>query len=183
MSRPLTLFYVLLFVAIVLAACASVPRGSTAHAVGTPVREAPPGVTSRLAVVKTTGYCKCGDCCGWHRSWFGLGPPVISSGPLKGRPKSVGITASRTEARPGVIAADTNLFPFGTVMHIPGYGWGRVEDIGGAIKGYHLDLYFTSHDEAREWGVRKRKIEFWRPPGAKPRNQRFIQAPPQSVSR
>jgi hypothetical protein len=44
------------------------------------------------------------------------GRAVISAGPNRGRPKEVGITAARTKARPGVIAADTNLFAFGTVL-------------------------------------------------------------------
>ncbi len=35
----------------------------------------------------------------------------------------------------GTIAADTDHYPFGTRMYIPGYGWGKVEDRGGAIKG------------------------------------------------
>jgi 3D (Asp-Asp-Asp) domain-containing protein len=38
-------------------------------------------------------------------------------------------------------------------MHVPGYGYGRVEDRGSAIKGARrLDLYFDSHDDALEWG-------------------------------
>ncbi len=56
----------------------------------------------------------------------------------------------------GTIAADTKYYPFGTRMHIPGYGWGVVEDRGGAIKGpTHIDLYFNSHSAALEWGRRK----------------------------
>lgn len=56
----------------------------------------------------------------------------------------------------GTIAADTKYYPFGTKMYIPGYGWGIVEDRGGAIKGpTRIDLYFKSHQEALEWGRRK----------------------------
>ena len=56
----------------------------------------------------------------------------------------------------GTIAADTNYYPFGTRMHIPGYGWGVVEDRGSAIKGPNrIDLYFDSHAEALQWGRRK----------------------------
>ncbi len=100
--------------------------------------------------------------------------PVVASGPNAGRPKAVGVTASGTRARPGVIAADTNLFAIGTTMYVPGYGWGRVEDVGGAIKGYHIDLFFEKHDEARRWGKQKREIKFWRPPGQKPTGVRII---------
>ena len=35
----------------------------------------------------------------------------------------------------GTIAADPRHYPFGTKMFVPGYGWGTVEDVGGAIKG------------------------------------------------
>lgn len=60
----------------------------------------------------------------------------------------------------GTIAADTRYYPFGTRMYVPGYGWGRVEDRGGAIKGRdRIDLYFTSHEEARQWGKRKLRVQ------------------------
>lgn len=56
----------------------------------------------------------------------------------------------------GTIAADTKHYPFGTRMHVPGYGWGVVEDRGGAIKGpTRIDLYFNSHSAALEWGRRR----------------------------
>ena len=58
--------------------------------------------------------------------------------------------------RDGTIAADTRFYPFGTRFYIPGYGYGRVEDRGAAIKGSkRLDLYFNSHRKALNWG-RKR---------------------------
>lgn len=56
----------------------------------------------------------------------------------------------------GTIAADTKYYPFGTRMHIPGYGWGVVRDRGRNIKGpTRIDLYFHDHDDARAWGRRK----------------------------
>nr|WP_320010442.1 3D domain-containing protein [uncultured Desulfobulbus sp.] len=56
----------------------------------------------------------------------------------------------------GTIAADTRYYPFGTRMYVEGYGWGRVEDRGGAIKGPNrIDLYFDSHQDALEWGRKK----------------------------
>lgn len=55
----------------------------------------------------------------------------------------------------GTIAADTRYYPFGTRMYVPGYGWGVVEDRGGAIKGPNrIDLYHHSHQEALQWGRR-----------------------------
>jgi hypothetical protein len=61
---------------------------------------------------------------------------------------------------PGTIAADTSYYPFGTELYVPGYGHGVVEDRGSAIKGPHrLDVYFEEHDEARQWGRRRVRVE------------------------
>ena len=54
------------------------------------------------------------------------------------------------------LAADTRYYPLGTVIYIPGYGYGVVEDRGGDIKGRHrLDLFYNTHKEARNWGRKK----------------------------
>ncbi len=124
----------------------------------------PRGVRPQTILIETTGYCPCGKCCGWHRSWVPPFRPVVSSGPLKGKPKRVGITASGTKARKGTIAADTGIYPFGTVMNISGYGTGRVEDRGGAIQGSaRIDLFFKSHEQALQWGRRCVRVQVWRP--------------------
>ena len=115
----------------------------------------------RIETMEVTAYCPCGSCCGWHRDW--LFRPVVSSGPQKGERKRVGITASGTRARPGTIAADTRLYPFGTILYVPGYGYGRVEDRGGAIRGQRLDLFFRSHASALEWGRQTLEIKVWLP--------------------
>lgn len=119
----------------------------------------PPDTVMRMEV---TGYCDCGSCCNWKRSWWRLGKPVIKSGPDKGRPKQVGITASGVKAQRGTVAADTDILPMGTILYIPGYGWGRVEDRGGAIKGNRLDLFFESHKQALEWGRQQVDVKVWR---------------------
>jgi hypothetical protein len=63
----------------------------------------------------------------------------------------------------GTIAADTKYYPFGTRMYVPGYGWGVVEDKGGAIKGPdRIDLFFDSHTDALHWGKRKVNVEIER---------------------
>jgi 3D (Asp-Asp-Asp) domain-containing protein len=114
-------------------------------------------------IIQTTGYCPCGKCCGWHRSWLPPFRPVYSSGPNKGKPKEVGVTASGTKAEKGTIAADTGFYPFGTVMHIPGYGYGEVEDRGGDIKGpARIDLFFKTHEDALKWGRRRVSVYVWR---------------------
>jgi len=111
--------------------------------------------------MEVTGYCACGSCCGWERNWYLR--PVVASGPSKGKPKKVGQTASGTQARPGTIAADTSRYPFGTIIHIPGYGYGRVEDRGGDIKGQRLDLFFRSHRQALKWGRQRLTVRIWPP--------------------
>ena len=110
-----------------------------------------------------TGYCNCGKCCGWKRSWFGFGEPVYAYGKLKGKPKQVGVTASGAKAKHGTVAADPGVYGFGTVLRIPGYGVGKVEDVGGSIKGRHIDVWFPTHAEARRWGTRWLKVEVLQP--------------------
>ncbi len=59
----------------------------------------------------------------------------------------------------GTIAADTDYYRFGTRMYVPGWGWGVVEDRGGAIKGpTRIDLFFDNHDDALQWGRRKVQV-------------------------
>ena len=113
--------------------------------------------------MEVTGYCNCGLCCNWQREWLGMGRTVVKAGPNKGRPKEVGVTASGTRADHGTVAADTSLLPFGSIVYVPGYGYGRVEDRGGAVTGKHLDLWFPSHEEAMEWGRKRMYVHVWKP--------------------
>ena len=106
-----------------------------------------------------TGYCNCGKCCGWRKKWFFFGAPVYNYGKQKGAPKKVGVTASGAVAAKGTIAADPSVYPFGTRIRIPGYGTGIVQDVGGSIKGSHIDIWFPSHEEALAWGSRKLKVK------------------------
>ena len=114
------------------------------------------GETLELLV---TGYCNCGKCCGWRKKWFFFGKPVYNYGKMKGLPKKVGVTASGKIAAKGTIAADPSVFPFGTKMTIPGYGPGIVQDVGGSVKGAHIDIWFPSHKKAMAWGTRKIKVK------------------------
>ena len=71
-----------------------------------------------------------------------------------------GITYSGTPARVGAIAVDPTVIPLGTRMYVVTndgeyiYGICTAEDIGGAIKGHKLDLYFDTFDECWIFGVR-----------------------------
>ena len=121
------------------------------------------GMPKEVVVMETTAYCACKKCCGWKRKYgCFLGPAVYAGGPRKGERKKVGITADGSKAKNGTIAADTRRYAFGTIMYVPGYGWGEVHDKGSAIKGNRLDLFFSSHKKALEWGRRTVKVRVYR---------------------
>ncbi|MCH7557480.1 MAG: 3D domain-containing protein [Planctomycetes bacterium] len=87
--------------------------------------------------MRVTAYCPCPKCCGQY---------------------SDGVTACGYKIRPGdtFVAADRR-YSFGTEMLIPGYSNGltvKVLDRGGTIKGNRLDVFFATHQEALEWGVK-----------------------------
>jgi 3D (Asp-Asp-Asp) domain-containing protein len=69
---------------------------------------------------------------------------------------SYGITYSGVKVKRDLystIAADLNVFPIGTILFIPDYGYGVVADKGGAIKGNKLDLFYETVQEVYDnWG-------------------------------
>jgi 3D (Asp-Asp-Asp) domain-containing protein len=70
-----------------------------------------------------------------------------------------GIQVKRDEFSFSTIAADPKVLPIGTVLYIPGYGYGIVADTGSAIKGKKIDLYYEKRSEVfGEWGKRKVKV-------------------------
>ena len=143
-----------------VAACVSMGGGCrTFDPHGQP--SASDGWRKQVVRMEVTGYDSGPRSCNWKRDW--LGRPVVASGPDKGRRKAVGVTASGAKARHGTAAADTAFYPFGTVLYVPGYGWARVEDRGGAIKGPgKLDLWFSTEREARRWGRQKNvRVTVW----------------------
>lgn len=63
-----------------------------------------------------------------------------------------------------LVAADTRLLPFGSMLTIPGYANNEVVpvlDRGGAIKGHRLDLLYPTHAQARQWGVKMVPVTVW----------------------
>ena len=75
-----------------------------------------------------------------------------------------GITATGTVARVGAVAVVPRYIPLGTKMYIVStdgdyvYGYCVAEDIGGAIKGRIVDLYFNTSEECWTFGRRAVKI-------------------------
>ncbi len=74
-------------------------------------------------------------------------------GPSTGKYTATGHKVSR-----GVVAVDPRVIPLGSRLYIDGYGYGRALDIGGAIKGNAIDVFFSSDAECYRWGVRNVKV-------------------------
>ena len=63
-----------------------------------------------------------------------------------------------------LVAADTKVLPFGSLVSIPGYNGGRpvpVLDRGGKIKGNRLDLLYPTHQIAKQWGAQRLTVDIW----------------------
>ncbi|MEE1313923.1 MAG: 3D domain-containing protein [Lachnospiraceae bacterium] len=86
-----------------------------------------------------TAYCPCKSCSGGHGS----------------------NTASGKKAKQGrTIAVDTRKIKLGTKIRINGHTY-TAEDVGGAIKGNKIDVYFSSHKKALSFG-RKKNVKVYK---------------------
>jgi peptidoglycan DL-endopeptidase CwlO len=65
-----------------------------------------------------------------------------------------GRTATGLATAPGVAAVDPAVIPLGTRFYVPGYGEAIAADVGSAVRGYTIDLWFPTLAEARAWGRR-----------------------------
>ena len=54
----------------------------------------------------------------------------------------------------GVAAVDPSVIPLGTHMTVPGYGEAVAADVGGAVRGAVIDLWFPTVGQANAWGRR-----------------------------
>ncbi len=89
-----------------------------------------------LGTFKTTAYCPCYQCSeGWGRQ--------TSSGALA--------TANHT------VAVDRRVIPIGTRLLINGQEY-VAQDVGGGVRGNHIDIYFNTHAETRQHGVRNAEV-------------------------
>ena len=98
---------------------------------------------------KVTAYCSCPKCCGiWskdHPSRQGTDyEQHTTSGTIP--------VAGRT------VAVDPDIIPLGSKILIDGHEY-IAEDTGSGVKGNHIDIYFDSHEEALEWGVRTLEVQ------------------------
>lgn len=71
-----------------------------------------------------------------------------------------GVKVKRDRNTLSTIAADPDVFPLGSILYIPGYGYGIVADIGSAIKGQKIDLYFSTTKQVfKEWGKKDVEVQ------------------------
>lgn len=93
-------------------------------------------VNTSIGTFRLTGYCPCMYCCG----------------------KTDGITSTGTKAVAGrTIAVDPTIIPYGSTVVINGKEY-IAEDCGGAIKNNKIDIFFDTHEEALEWGVKYAEV-------------------------
>lgn len=125
----------------------SIPEIIPEETVTYPIDREPDNLWS-LGEFKITAYCPCEKCCGY---WATVRPADENGEPIV-------YTASGKIAVQGVtVAADTSILPFGTVLVIGGHEY-TVQDRGGMVKGNHVDIYFDSHEAAKEWGTQYMEI-------------------------
>lgn len=80
--------------------------------------------------------------------------------------RGFGVTYTGLKAREGVIAVDPKVIPLGTKVYVeipgstPDYGFAIAADIGSAIKGNLIDLYYDSSSLVSKWGRRNVVVYF-----------------------
>lgn len=72
-----------------------------------------------------------------------------------------------------LVAADTKVLPFGSLVSVPGYGDDAGEivpvlDRGGKIKGNRLDVLYPTHEIATRWGAQRLEVTVWEYADGKP---------------
>ncbi|MEG2870097.1 MAG: 3D domain-containing protein [Clostridium sp.] len=95
------------------------------------------GMTARsLGTFRLTAYCPCRSCSeGW------------------GKHTSSGAIAASSHT----VAVDKRIIPMGSKLLINGVVY-TAEDIGGAVKGKHIDIFFDTHDQTRQFGSRTAEV-------------------------
>ena len=96
--------------------------------------------------VKATAYCPCSICTGKFRTASGYARTAS------------GTIAKRDPSGYSTIAVDPNIIPIGTKVYVEGYGFAIAEDTGGAIKGNIIDVFFDTHNQAEDWGVKYKNV-------------------------
>lgn len=88
-----------------------------------------------LGMFTTTGYCNCEKCStGYGLTYSGTVPKARHT-----------------------VAADISLYPIGTKLRIDGITY-TVEDIGSAVVGNHIDVYYDDHETALAHGRQTQEV-------------------------
>lgn len=95
---------------------------------------------TRTISLVATGYCPCAKC----------------NYPYGGQPSYLGYPL-----RKGIVAVDPRVIPMGSKLYIEGYGSAIAADQGNAIKGNRIDLCFSTHQQALNWGMRRVKVTIY----------------------
>ena len=97
------------------------------------------GAELKYFILETTGYYPGPECC---------------------YPFDDGFTAIGDVAGRGSVAIDDKNGPLrmGQRVWIEGYGFGKCNDRGSAIKGWKIDLCFSTYEEAKKWGRKLTKV-------------------------
>jgi len=99
-----------------------------------------PSRGTRTISLVATGYCPCAKC----------------NYPYGGQPSYLGYPL-----RKGIVAVDPRVIPMGSKLYIEGYGSAIAADQGNAIKGNRIDLCFSTHQQALNWGMRRVKVTIY----------------------
>lgn len=100
-----------------------------------------PALSATRLTLRVTGYCA-GPC----RRCGTTGTTATGRNALRTR----GLAVARRSRRRAV--------PLGRRVYVRGYGWLRVDDVGGGVRSNQLDLRFKRHRDARRWGARVLRV-------------------------
>ena len=89
-----------------------------------------------LGTFKTTAYCPCRSCSEGYGRLTKTGTQA---------------TASRT------VAVDPRVIPLGSHLLIDGVEY-IAEDVGGGVKGKHIDIFYNTHSETKNHGVERSEV-------------------------
>lgn len=89
-----------------------------------------------LGIFRTTAYCPCRSCSEGY-----------------GRCTSTGATARANHT----IAVDPRVIPYGSQIMINGIVY-TAEDCGGGVKGNHIDIFYDTHAQTRQHGIRREEV-------------------------
>jgi len=93
--------------------------------------------SGKVLTMVATAYDGCYEC---NKPYYGL-------------PSYIGLPLAR-----GIVAVDPRVIPMGTKLYVEGYGNAIAADQGNAIKGNRIDLFFDTHQQALNYGMKTVKV-------------------------